>query len=284
MGLHTKLLASAAIALTLVGPAHAQDATGANAATVVATVNGTDITLGELIIARAQLPQQYQSLPDDVLFDGLLDQLIQQQLLADSLTTTPTRVDYALANEERSLKAGEVINDLNQTAVTQEAVETAYAEMFADFDAETEYNASHILVETEEEAATIKLEIEAGADFAQMAMEKSTGPSGPSGGELGWFGAGMMVPAFEEAVMAMEAGDVSDPVQTQFGWHIVTLNETRLKEAPALEEVYRELEAKVQEEAIDARLEDLTNLAIIERPELGDFDPTILQNLDLLEE
>ena len=77
-------------------------------------------------------------------------------------------------------------------------------------------------------------------------MAHSTGPSGPSGGELGWFGPGMMVPPFEEAVMAMEVGAVSEPVETQFGWHVITLNDTRSQAAPPLDEVREELAEEIR--------------------------------------
>lgn len=284
MGLYTKLIASAALITGFSGAVLADGHAGPTAETIVTTINGTDITLGEMIITRAQLPQQYQSLPDDVLWSGILDQLTQQQLLADTLNDAPDRVAYALANEERSLKAGEVINALNSEVLTDEAIRAAYDTRFAEFEGSTEYSAAHILVETEEEAAAIKLELDAGANFAQTAVEKSTGPSGPSGGDLGWFGAGMMVPPFEEAVIALEVGAVSDPVQTQFGWHIIMLNDSRMTEAPALEEVYPELQSEVQAAAIDARINELRDAAEITVVDTDTFDPAILKNLDLLED
>ena len=220
-------------------------AEGETAATVVATVDGTEITLGQMIIARAQLPQQYAQLPDDVLFEGILDQLVQQQVLADGFGEAPARIDYAITNERRSLLAGEEINRITMTTVTEEAVKAAYDAKFADSAPSTEYNASHLLVETEEEALAAKARIDAGEDFATVAKEVSTGPTGPNGGNLGWFGAGQMVPEFEEAVKAMSPGEVSEPVKTQFGWHVVTLLETRNAEAPALEDVQQEIFAEV---------------------------------------
>jgi len=233
------LIGAAALGLVLALPVAAQDA---DADTVVATVNGTEITVGHMIVARATLPDQYKQLPDDVLFRGILDQLIQQTALSASLTTEPPkRVELSLENERRSLLAGEVVETVLAEDVSEEALQAAYDEKYAAVDASEEYNASHILVETEEEAKAIKEQLDGGADFAEMAKEKSTGPSGPNGGALGWFGTGMMVPPFEAAVIAMKPGDISDPVKTQFGWHIVTLLETRKKEAPSLDEVREEL-------------------------------------------
>jgi len=250
--------------------------------TVVATVDGHEITLGQMIITRAQLPAQYQQLPDDVLFKGILDQLIQQQLLADQVEGMPKRVAAALVNEERSMLAGEAIDDLAKVAVTDEAIQADYAAMFADAAPETEYNASHILVATEEEINAAKARIDAGEDFAAVATEISTDTSGPGGGSLGWFGKGMMVPEFENAVIALEPGQVSEPVQTQFGWHLVKLNETREKEQPSLDELRGEIVAKLEEQAIQAALAELESAASVTRPEEGAFDPALIKNMDLL--
>ena len=123
-----------------------------------------------------------------------------------------------------------------------------------------------------------------GADFAETAQERSTGPSGPNGGYLGWFGAGMMVAPFEEAVMTLEVGDVSDPVETQFGWHVIILNETRETELPTLDSLRAELTTEIQQLALNARIEELTAAAEITLPEEGQFDFSLIQNLDLLED
>jgi peptidyl-prolyl cis-trans isomerase C len=291
------LLASVAFAALTTLPALAQDAAATDPAatetpatempaptaeTVVATVNGVDITLGQMIITRSQLPQQYQSLPDDVLFAGILDQLIQQQTLAGTLATDPKRVTIAVENQRRSLLAGEVVNSVVEGAVTDEAVQAAYDATYTGVEPVTEYNASHILVATEEEAIAVKARIDAGEDFAAVATEMSTDSSAANGGNLGWFGPGMMVAPFEAGVVALEPGAVSAPVQTDFGWHVIKLNETRIKPAPALEEVRADLVAQVQEAAIQARLAEITATATITRPEDGAFDPAVINNLDLL--
>jgi len=274
------LLATAA-SLAISGSAIAQDA---DADTVVATVNGTEITLGQLIISRAQLPQQYLQLPDDVLYDGLLDQLIQQQLLADTVESTPRHVALALVLEERSLLAGQAIEDVSLEAVTDEAIAAIYESRFGAAEPEPEFDASHILVETEEEAIAIIARLESGADFATTAQEVSTGPSGPSGGALGWFGMGMMVPEFEAAVVDMEIGAISAPVQTQFGWHVIKLNDTREKPAPDIDTVRSELASEIQEQAITETIDSLLETAEILRPEGIEIDPAVLQNIDLLKD
>ena len=275
---HATILGTAACLCLISASLSAQQASD-----VVATVGDTEITLGEMIITRAQLPPQYAQFPEEVLFEGTLDQLIQQQLLADAAGDEPARVTYALVNERRSLLAGEVVNDLTQEAVTDEALQEAYAAATDGVELQTEWNASHLLVATEEEAATAKARVEAGEEFADVARDVSTGPTGPSGGLLGWFSAGMMVPEFEQAVAAMEPGGLSDPVQTQFGWHIVRLNETRTQELPGLDEMRSELAATLREQAITAKLAELEAETEVVRPEDGAFDPSILTNLDLLE-
>jgi len=284
MLIRTKLLASAAIFVFTANFAVADGHADITAETVVASVDGTDITLGQLVMLRSQLPEQYQQLPDDVVFNGLVEQLVNQQLLANSLEVEPKRVGIALENELRSLRAGEVVNSITGSTVSEEDLQAAYEARFAEVTPVTELNASHILVETEEEAIAIKELIDGGADFAETAIEKSTGPSGPSGGELGWFGPGMMVASFEEAAMSLSDGEVSEPVQTQFGWHIVKLNETRTGELPTLESLRSELTTEIQQAELTARITDLTEAAEITLPEEGAFDFAIIQNLELLED
>ena len=274
-------LSSLALAAAVALPVAAQDEPGLD--TVVATVNDTEITLGHMIVARASLPQQYQQLPEDVLFKGLLDQLVQQTALADSFSgELPPRVTLSLENETRSLTAGEAIEGVMAEDVSDEELQAAYDAQYSDAEPEPEFNASHILVETKEEADAIKAELDGGADFAELAKEKSTGPSGPGGGSLGWFGPGMMVPAFEEAVAGMEAGSVSEPVETQFGWHVIKLNETRTAEAPALEDVREELETQIRQTNVQEAIESLTDSAEVDRSAAEGVDPSVLNNIEWL--
>ncbi len=275
-------LASAALMVTLALPMAAQDEPNLN--TVVATVNGTDITLGHMLVARATLPEQYQQLPDEVLFQGILDQLVQQTALVGTFTgELPPRVTLSIENETRSLTAGEVVEQVMAADLDEADVQAAYDEQYENAEAGDEYNASHILVETEEEAKAIKEELDNGADFAEMAREKSTGPSGPGGGSLGWFGKGMMVPTFEAAVVDMAIGAVSEPVETQFGWHLIMLNEKRKTEAPTLESVREELELQVRQTRVQTRIEEITAEADVDRTAAETIDPKVLQNLDWLE-
>lgn len=263
-------------------PAFAEDAP--NAQTVVATVNGTDITLGHMILLRAGLPAQYAQLPDEVLFQGILDQLVQQTALQQSFSgDTPARVQLAMDNERRSLIASEVVGDVLETAVTEAAIEAAYNEVYGSVSPDKEYNAAHILVDSEDEAKELITALNDGADFAALAREKSTGPSGPNGGDLGWFGPGMMVKPFEDAVMTMEPGTFSDPIKTQFGWHVVMLKETRLKEAPALDDVRAEMRTKVEQDVVAAHIDELVKAADVDRSGAEGFDTSLISKTELLE-
>ncbi len=260
--------------LALSVPAFAQDAAapetgGYDASTVVATVNGTDITLGHVVVMLNRLPEQYQSVPDAALMGMIVEQLIDQTLLADSLSTDvaddPLSVKLHLENERRGNLALQALNAKIADAVTPEAVQAAYDAAIAGFEPATEYRAAHILVETEEEANDLRAQIEGGADFAALATEHSQDPgSGANGGSLGWFGLGQMVPEFEAAVTALEPGAVSQPVQTQFGWHIIRLDETRKTTPPPLEAVRAEVENQVRQEAVQAEIAALRAEASIE--------------------
>jgi peptidyl-prolyl cis-trans isomerase C len=279
-------LSAAALAFTMAMPAQAQDqANEMDLDSVVATVNGEDITLGHMLMVRSTLPEQYQQLGDDALWDGILDQLVRQAALAQDENAVETkRVTLAIDNERRALLAGEVVKAIAEDAVTDEAVQAAYDADYTGEDMGKEFNASHILVETEEEAQALVEELNGGADFAELAREKSTGPSGPNGGELGWFSAGMMVEPFQAAVETLEDGAVSEPVQTQFGWHVIKLNESRAKEAPALDEVRGEIEMSLQQQAVEKYIDETLASAEVTRMDKSEADVSALSNMQLLED
>lgn len=272
--------ASVAVAI-LASPLAAQDAPTRE--TVVATVNGTDITLGAVVLSIAQLPEQYRAAPPEFLFENVLNQLIQQQLLADTVEEAPARVALALSNQERALMAGEAIDDLLPAATSEEALRAAYDANFTDENAATEYSAAHILVETEEEAKAIIERVAAGEAFADLAVELSKDPgSGANGGDLGWFVPEMMVEPFGATVAAMEDGAVSEPVQTQFGWHVILRNEARQQPVPEFDAVKTQLQAQLEEEAIEARLAELNAEADIARTDVSGFDTAIFGDISLL--
>ncbi|WP_308918110.1 peptidylprolyl isomerase [Jannaschia sp. LMIT008] len=276
--MRTKTLAAALVLAALPLAAPAQDAD-----TVLATVNGTPITLGHVVSAYERLDPQQRQVPPEALLPALLDRLIATQALSDVAMQQLTYADQiALENQTRDLLAGRMLNRFAQSAITEEALRAAYDEMIADMPDGVEWNASHILVDTETEARAIKAQLDDGADFAALARSESTGPSGPNGGNLGWFGAGQMVPAFEEAVGGLETGGVSDPVQTQFGWHVVKLNDQREVQGPTFDEARAQLEERLAQGAVRAEIERIRAEADV--TETGaEVDPATIADTDLLD-
>lgn len=266
----------------MAGAAWAQD-TAPRADTVVATVNGTAITLGHMIALRATLPPQYQQLPDDVLFNGILDQLIQQTALEATVGELSARDTLTLENARRGYLSSKALQAVVDGAVTEAALQAAYDAKYVNVPAPTEYNASHILVADEAKAKELRAQIDGGADFAELAKANSTDGSAASGGELGWFGLGMMVKPFEDAVVAMQPGEVAGPVQTQFGWHLIRLNETRPARVPTLDEVREELAAEIEQKAVEDHVAGLVAAAKVEKPGAA-IDPAILKDISLIGE
>jgi peptidyl-prolyl cis-trans isomerase C len=275
----TKFLGATALSLVL---AQAAGAEGLTADSVMATVDGKEITLGHMIAVRDGLPAEYRQLPDDVLFNGILDQLIQQTALAAiGEGAISKRDEIAIDVERRAYLAGAVLDRTAATAVTEEGVQEAYKTRFADAEPSREYNAAHIIVETEDEAKTIKAEIDGGADFAETAKARSKDGAAANGGDLGWFGLQAMVQPFADAVAAMQPGEVAGPVQTEYGWHIVKLIESRLAEAPGIEDVRAELEGDLRQKAVETRVTDAVATAKVERMSEG-VDPAILKDTTIL--
>jgi peptidyl-prolyl cis-trans isomerase C len=270
----------AVIALSVMGSATAQ-----GASETVATVNGTEITLGHMITVYENLPEQYMQYPADVLWTGIMDQLINQQLLATAPEARNSlRVRLAVENERRALLAAQAATSIVAAATSEQALQDAYDAKFGAKSLGREFNASHILVETEAEADAAIARAANGDDFAALARELSTGPSGPNGGSLGWFGRGMMVQPFQDAVDTLEVGQVSGPVQTQFGWHVIKLNDAREQAAPPVEDVTDQLLEELQQQAISDALETLAADAVIDRTLGQDLDPSLLLNSALMDD
>ena len=276
MAKFTTIFRNIALTLFLSTPLAAQET---NLTTVVATVNGTKLTLAHMLDIKRQLPQQYKNLEDSVLFNGIIEQLIQQQLLASSVETPPSWLPTAMENQERNLLSTIVIDDIRAGALSETALQSAYEAKFPAGGGEEEYQASHILLETEDKARELLKLLDEGADFATLAQEHSTGPSGPRGGDLGWFGKGQMVPDFENAVLSMTPGTYSGPVQTQFGYHLILLTDRRVMARPSLEEVRGELEVELQNAAVDTHLRALMDGADVTLSSDG-IDPSVLSTLD----
>lgn len=277
--LKPSILAALLAVVPLAFPAMAEER---SADTVVATVNGTPITLGQMIVmkqAAAQDPQM-AALPDPALYDLMLDQLIQQSAVASAGKET-AGVRAQLDLQRRNVLAADAIAAITRTEPTDQDIQSAYDAMFAEAKPTTEYSAAHILVESEDKAREIKSQLDGGADFGTLAEQNSTGPSGPNKGDLGWFSADQMVKPFADAVSAMEKGQISDPVQSEFGWHVIRLNDTRMRDVPPLDEVRDQIAQMVLRDRVQAEIQRLTSEATVERVE--GIDPALMNSTDMLE-
>lgn len=262
--LKPSLLAAVMVALPLMAPVQvlAQDQ---SADTVVATVNGQDITLGQMIVMRQSIQDpSVADLSDQDLWDMLLEQLVRQAVMAgEGKENAAIRAQLEL--QRRNTLATEAVAALAETAPTQDEIKAAYDRLFGEAEPVKEYSAAHILVATEDEAKEIRQQLEDGADFGELAAQKSQDNSSQNKGDLGWFSADMMVEPFANAVEALENGQISDPVKSDFGWHVIRLNETRMREVPKMEEVQTEVEQFVRRENLEAAVERLVGEAKVEK-------------------
>jgi len=259
-----------------------QKLTAQDAKTVLATVNGTEITVGHVIAMQTGLPPEYKALEDLVLFNGILDQLIQQQVTADVVENkNNAAVRFGYENGMRAYLSNEFIIELNKKSIDDAAVQAIYDKNYSKLPSTQEYKAAHILLKNELDAVNVKKLIDSGGDFSDLARKKSIGPSSPQGGDLGWFGKGAMVPEFEKVVLELKDGEVSNPVQTQFGWHIVKRAGSRLLPPPGLEEMRAEIEGFLKDAFIKEALETAISGAEIKRSDIS-VDPSIIRNVELL--
>lgn len=265
-------------------PAPATPATAVTAETVLATVNGVNITMGDLIVTRAGLPAQYKSMPDDQLFKGILDQLIQQEALKQSVPVPLNKKQtIALVDLNRSYLSNEALIAGIKDTVNEDAIKKAYDEKYAGMAPELEYHASHILVDSEDKAKALLADIEGGKPFADVAKANSSDGSAANGGDLGWFGKGAMVKPFEAAVIAAPVGKVVGPIKTDFGWHLILVTETRNKAAPALADVHDQIGADLQKAAIGAFIKATTDKATVTRIDITGIDPAAIEDITLLD-
>ena len=237
---------------------------------VVAIVNGNQIKKSDVEAAYQSLPEQYRQMPLEQIFDPLLDQVVSSQLLLAEATKEKLADDPDIkAQIERArdgvLRDG-VIKKAIDEGVTDAKVQAAYEAMKSQPGfAFEETRAAHILVAEEAEALAIIKELQGGADFAKLAQEKSTDPSAKAnGGDLGYFRREAMVPEFAEAAFTIPVGTIGDkPVKSQFGWHVIKV-EDRRQSVPTLEEKEPEIREQLSREIVTALLADVRNGATIE--------------------
>lgn len=254
--------------------------------TVIATVDETPITLGELIIARRSLPREYQELPDEVLMGALVEQLTNQVLLENAarqagLDQTPA-VRLSLRNQARAVLANAYMEQQVADRVGAEAIEAAYQQGVASAVPVEEVNAAHILVEDQATAQEIKQKLDEGADFAALAAEYGTDGTASRGGDLGWFVHEQMVPEFADAAFAMEPGTVSEPVQSPFGWHLIKLLDRRERPQPTLDEVRDQIVDGLTRDAQSAILTEVRDDAGVQRTDQA-VPPSAVRMDDLVQ-
>ena len=253
-----------------------------DANTILAIVGETKITLGHVIALQSRLTTQYKNLDDSTLFNGILDQLIQQAVVAENVKKQNfSEIKYEYENQIRTYLANLYIEKITLRKLSETRIKEFYESQYKISAADKEFNASHILLETEPEASEVQSMLKANKDFSELAKTRSTGPSGPSGGNLGWFSKGMMVPPFEKAVLGLKVGEISDPIQTQFGWHIIKLIDVREKAIPSLEEVRPEIEQSLRQEDVKTEIQNLTSKTEVIRSEIS-INPSIIRNIELI--
>lgn len=268
-----KCLIRAACFLSLVlfsGSVSAQDRIA------VATLNGETIWLEEVMRAVEGLPQEYRQAPMDSYFDQLVAEVIDTKLAAAAGYESNLNKDEAVA-QAMKMAADRILAEAFLSAtinsqITDEAIAAAYGAFVADKASREQVTASHILVETREAAQEIIAKLNDGGDFATLAKEGSTGPSGPNGGALGTFGRGQMVPAFETAAFSMPVGSFSaEPVQTQFGWHVIAVSDRSVQPAPVMEEMRAQLSNNLSRQYLGRLLETLRANAAIDMRSFEDI-------------
>ncbi len=244
---------------------------------VVATVDGAEIQLDEILDLIEQLPPEYQNEPLTNYYDQMVDRVINVRLAAKAAEKSALSDDPEVIEDMR-VAAQKVLADYWLRAeiaksLTKEAIDKAYDAYVSDTASRKEVKASHILVADEQTAVSAIQKLEEGADFAELAREISTGPSGPNGGDLGYFGRGAMVPVFEQAAFALDVGSfTSAPVQSQFGWHVIKLLDKRIAEAPSIEEMSPQLEQNITNLSFARLVETLRADAKIQKKSLSDIE------------
>lgn len=262
---HRRIVALGALVIGLAAPlaAQAQDK-------VLAKVDGQAITEKDVAAASASLAQQLAQMPEEGRKRAVLDRLIDMRIIAAGAAKAGLdQSDAFKARMEQvrtQLLVNEFVKSKVETAITEDAIKARYDKDAKSFDPPEELHARHILVKEEAEAKQIIADLAKGGDFAKIAAEKSQDPgSGAQGGDLGFFGPGEMVPEFENAAKALKAGEVTkEPVKSQFGWHVIKLEEKRKQPIPPLDEVREQVKQALVGETFTKMLDDMKKASKIE--------------------
>jgi peptidyl-prolyl cis-trans isomerase C len=235
----------------------------------IAKVNGIEIRASDLAIAEDDLGQEAHQAPPEVRREQTIAYVADIILASQAAEKAKMRDEAAFKQRQtfvsNKILMGMLLSKRAKDAATDEEMHKVYDEAVKPMANEEEVRARHILVETEDEAKAILEQIKGGADFATLAKEKSKDPGGADGGDLGFFAKGQMVPEFSEVAFKMYEGQLSNPVKTQFGWHIIKLEEKRKRPVPEFDKVKEQIEAYVGRRAQSEFIAQLREQAKIER-------------------
>jgi len=236
---------------------------------VIARVNGVDIRQSDVAVAEdevgSSMPQMAPDQKREYLITYISDVIILAQAAEKQNIADRDDVKHRIAFERNKVLMETLLQGTGKAALTDDALHKVYDDAVKQMPPEEEVHARHILVPTEDEAKEIEAELKKGADFATLAKEKSKDPGAADGGDLGYFTKDQMVPEFSEAAFKLDKGQISDPVHTQFGWHIIKVEDKRIKPTPSFDEVKPQLENFVAHKAQAQLVEDLRKTATIER-------------------
>ena len=239
-------IAALAAAVTIAGAFYAIAQSGAGADPVLARVDGTEIRQSDLDLAEADIGSGLQPSPPEVRREALITYLIDIAILAKAaeaqkLAETPG-FDRRVAFARQKVLMEAILDQESKAAATEPAMKKLYDESVAQNKPVAEVHARHILVESEDKAKEVLAKLKAGGDFAALAKAESKDPGAADGGDLGYFTQEQMVPEFAEVAFKMEKGALSEPVKTQFGWHIIKVEDKRNKPLPAFDQVKEQIE------------------------------------------
>jgi peptidyl-prolyl cis-trans isomerase C len=265
LGLASAALTGALAMVLLAGlPTRADDANP-----VLAKVNGSEIRQSDVTLAEEELGPSLAQMDPATKKDNVLSFLIDMKIVAkaaeDKKIENNDDFKKRMAFTRNRLLMDSLLASEGKAATTDEAMKKVYEDAAKQISGEQEVHARHILVETEDEAKAVEDELKKGADFAELAKKKSKDPGASDGGDLGFFTKDQMVPEFSAVAFSLEPGKISDPVKSQFGWHIIKVEEKRNRKAPDFEQVKAQIEQYVTRKAQADYVAKLRTEAKVER-------------------
>jgi peptidyl-prolyl cis-trans isomerase C len=273
LGLASAALTGALAMALLAGlPARADDANP-----VLAKVNGSEIRQSDVTLAEEELGPSLAQMDPSTKKDNVLSFLIDMKIVAkaaeDKKIENNEDFKKRLAFTRNRLLMDSLLASEGKAATTDDAMKKVYEDAAKQISGEQEVHARHILVETEDEAKAVEDELKKGADFAELAKKKSKDPGASDGGDLGFFTKDQMVPEFSAVAFSLEPGKISDPVKSQFGWHVIKVEEKRNRKAPDFDQVKGQIETYVTRKAQADYVAKLREGAKVERMDQAAADP-----------